>query len=344
MPARQSVPDSTNQSHRKLSKLRDFYKSLKGTFHSSHNHASTWLQTKALDVEDFRQKSQHLLAVGTLAGTMAMHGQPVDAQVMQRLMQDQAQDNKNQAVAAAVSQEEREEVLNKLEQVVKQPPGHLPREDELYIEQQMSDMLGFPVAVELEGNRLNHSIMIMGGEQHLRRFPTDSLNQHDAFLEAGIAPGRGAFGWFTENGELTEKAIQREKYYFAVQTLYLPNWNTDWHYLKDWYKFRKMIVINPAERIAVVGVVGDAGPAQWVKKQSGGSPEIIREGKIWSPKSRGRVYMMFVDDPTDSIPLGVIDLNQLPNNLPVVAAADAPHPSGTIPEDEGILEVRDSSV
>ena len=172
----------------------------------------------------------------------------------------------------------------------------------------MSSLLGFEVVAELEGQRLNHSIGIMGGEQHLRRFPGDSLQEHDAYQEAGIAPNRGAFGWFTENGELTADAIQREKYYFAVQTLYLPAWNRQYQTLKPWYKFRKMIVINPAEKKAVVGIVGDAGPAAWVQKQFGGSPEVIREGKIWSPKSRGRVLLLFVDDPENEVPLGTIDL------------------------------------
>ena len=100
----------------------------------------------------------------------------------------------------------------------------------------------------------------------------------------------------------------REKYYFAVQTLYLPDWNANHRELKPWYKFRKMIVINPAEQVAVVGVVGDAGPAMWVKKQSGGSPEVIMEGKIWSPKTRGKIILLFIDDPEDKIPLGPYDL------------------------------------
>ena len=88
----------------------------------------------------------------------------------------------------------------------------------------------------------------------------------------------------------------------------MENWNSEHQTLKPWYKFRKMVVINPAERVAVVAVVGDAGPAAWVQKQFGGSPEVIREGKIWSPKSRGRVLLLFVDDPDDKIPLGPISL------------------------------------
>jgi hypothetical protein len=109
---------------------------------------------------------------------------------------------------------------------------------------------------------------------------------------------------------LTPEAIIREKYYFTVQTMYLPTWNTDHDSLKPWYKFRKMVMVNPAEEIAVVGVVGDAGPAMWVQKQFGGSPEVIREGKVWSPKSQGHVLLYFVDDPENKIPLGPIDLSQ----------------------------------
>jgi hypothetical protein len=207
-----------------------------------------------------------------------------------------------------VTQEEHQEIMAKMTGFANRSPGHLAKEEELYLEQQLADMLNFEVTAELEGNRLNHSLGVMGGEQHLMRFPGDTIAQHDAYQEAGIAPNRGAFGWFTDSGQLTENAILREKYYFAVPLMYLPNWNQSYQTLKPWYKFRKMIVINPAEEMAVVGVVGDAGPAQWVKKQFGGSPEVIREGKIWSPKTHGKILLFFVDDPQDNVPLGPLDL------------------------------------
>ena len=91
--------------------------------------------------------------------------------------------------------------------------------------------------------------------------------------------------------------------------MYLANWNQDYPELKPWYKYRKMIMINPSEQMAVVGVIADAGPAAWVQKQFGGSPEVIREGKVWSNNSRGRVILLFVDDPNDEIPLGPIDIS-----------------------------------
>lgn len=273
-------------------------------FNERHQDILSWLADHDMSVADIKLLSQQILAAISFAGSVALNA-PQDQQAIHQV---QALENEEDRLLASVTAEEHEVIMEKLRSSVQLPAGHLDRESELYLEQQLSSILGFEVVAELEEQRLNHTIGIMGGEQHLHRFPQDSITQHDAYQEAGIAPNRGAFGWFTEGGELTERAIQREKYYFAVQTLYLPKWKTQYQTLKPWYKFRKMVVINPAEKKAVVGVVGDAGPAAWVQKQFGGSPEVIREGKIWSPKSRGRVMLLFVDDPNDEVPLGPIDL------------------------------------
>ncbi len=303
-----SISASTQQT---LDKLNQKYQELKQDFQKQHSDAYKWMLDQSLEFDDLQQFSKQLLAAVTMAGQIAIT-QPVEAQVNQQLAQMQEQKDD---LLSKLSDEELEEVMQKMVSYVNGQVGHLSENEELYLEQQLSDMLNFEVTAELEGHRLNHSIGIMGGEQHLRRYPSDSLGKHDAYLEAGMAPNRGAFGWFTEDGQLTQKAIEQEKYYFAVQTLYLPDWNSNYQELKPWYKFRKMIVINPAERLAVVGVVGDAGPAMWVKKQFGGSPEVIREGKIWSPKSRGKVILLFVDDPKDKVPLGPINLDELKQQL-----------------------------
>jgi hypothetical protein len=285
------------------SKLLAFYEKLRAEVDEAQEKAKAWLATHHQTLQEVKTTSQQFLAATSLAGSMILNkGQTTQ---MDNLVQ--APEEHSQLVAS-ITAEEHQAIMDKMRSLVRMPPGHLEKQDELYLEQQLSDMLGFQVTAELEGHRLNHLIGIMGGEQHLKRFPTDTLEQHDAYRESGIAPNRGAFGWFTDQGQLTEEAIQREKYYFAVQTMYLPDWNTNNRELKPFYKFRKMIAVNPAEEVAVVGVVGDAGPALWVKKQFGGSPEVIREGKIWSKSSRGRVMLFFVDDPENKIPLGPIEL------------------------------------
>jgi hypothetical protein len=256
---------------------------------------------------DRRNFSQQLLAGLAMASQVALHGPTPGGQTIAQ--PGQQLDEQEKQLALDLTYDEHQTVLNKLVSYVNLPAGNLDTDSELYLEEQLSEMLGFSVRAELAGHRLNQSIGIMGSEQHLLRYPGDTLAEHDAYQEAGIAPNRGAFSWFTENGQLTEEAVQREKYYFAVQLMYLPDWSEQASVLKPWYKYRKMVVINPSEQVAVVGVVADAGPALWVQKQFGGSPEVVREGKIWSPKTRGKVMLLFVDDPNDSIPLGPISLD-----------------------------------
>ncbi|KUK79889.1 MAG: hypothetical protein XD95_0023 [Microgenomates bacterium 39_7] len=288
------------------------YSQLMDKLAEKNKEAHDWLCSTFPDQSELADFTKQFMTAVTFAAQVAVTV-PVEAQVQQNLSaMEEKQRNK---LLKEITEQELEEIMSKMVGYVNMEVGHLPKEEELYLEQQLSDLLGFEVVAELEGNRLNHSIGIMGGEQHLMRYPGDKLSEHDTFLEAGISPQRGAFGWFTEDGELTEKSIMMEKYYFAVQTLYLPDWNTRHSELKPWYKFRKMIAVNPAEGVAVVGVVGDAGPAMWVKKQFGGSPEVIREAKIWSPQSRGRVILFFVDDSEDEVPLGIIDLKEVIHNL-----------------------------
>lgn len=279
----------------------------KQKFLDSHQEVAEWLKKNSVEISEFKDFFQQLLAAVSLSAQLSIV-KPVEAQVNEQIEMVEGGEEK---ALTAVTEEEHQEIINKMISFVNMKAGHLAHDDELYLEQQLSDILGFEVTAELDDHRLNHSIGIMGAEQHLKRYPTDILANHDAYLEAGMAENRGAFGWFTENLELNQEVIMREKYYFAVQLMYLAQWNQQYSTLKPWYKFRKMIVINPHEEIAIVGVVADAGPAMWVKKQFGGSPEVIREGKIWSPKSKGRVLLLFVDDPEDKIPLGPIDLSWL---------------------------------
>lgn len=312
MSPTKAVQSSSDQSLNLLSSLQDRYQLAKETLREKNAEVASWLDNKFSSHTQLIDFAKQFTTAATLAAHLAIT-QPVEAQVQQNLsVLEQKQRNK---LLSEITQQELEEIIGKMVSYVNMDVGHLPKEEELYLEQQLSDLLGFEVVAELEGKRLNHTIGIMGGEQHLIRYPGDTLEDHDAYKEAGIAPNRGAFGWFTQDGELTQKAILMEKYYFAVQTMYLSDWNSNHGELKPWYKFRKMIAVNPAEGLAVVGVVGDAGPAMWVKKQFGGSPEVIREGKIWSPKTRGRVLLLFVNDPNDEVPLGLIDLNQLINQI-----------------------------
>jgi hypothetical protein len=95
----------------------------------------------------------------------------------------------------------------------------------------------------------------------------------------------------------------------AVQTLYLSDWETRLPYLRDWYKFRKVLVVNPKNGKAVVADIADSGPAIWTGKQFGGSPEVMDYLESKDGRQRGPVVLFFVDDPGDKVPLGPLEYN-----------------------------------
>jgi hypothetical protein len=119
--------------------------------------------------------------------------------------------------------------------------------------------------------------------------------------DEGMAPGRGAWGYVPAD---------QEKYYVVVQTLYLPDWEKRLSYLRDWYKFRKMLVVNTVNGNAVVASIADAGPAAWTGKHFGGGPEVM-ESLGGSRYKKGPVVMFFVDDPENKVPLGPVNYNKV---------------------------------
>jgi hypothetical protein len=173
----------------------------------------------------------------------------------------------------------------------------------------IAETFGIDARFELDGERLNRGYGLIGSEQHLMRYPGDVLANHDAVLQSGMAPGLGAWGYFNKGNELTKDEIMREKYYLAIQTLYLPDWEIRWAKLKEWYKYRKMLVVNPINGKAVIAVVGDAGPAAWTGKHFGGSPEVMDHLELLTGKQKGPALIMFVNDPENKLPLGPIEYN-----------------------------------
>ena len=199
--------------------------------------------------------------------------------------------------ALVTSQELKELVSQLLAKLLPKSQRLLTEDEEENISRAISQTLGLKASFSLEGRRLNNQWGLMGLEQHLARFAGNTLAGRN-FAQVGMAPGRGAFGYFAD--------AQQEKYYVAVQTLYLPDWNQKAKDLKPWYKFRKVLVINPQTGSAVVAVIGDAGPAKFTGRQFGGSPEVMSDLGFYPKTHEGRVLLLFVDDPENKIPLGPI--------------------------------------
>jgi hypothetical protein len=122
-----------------------------------------------------------------------------------------------------------------------------------------------------------------------------------------MAPGLSAWGYFAPSQEEFDKDLEDvEKWYAVVQTLYLPDWNVRQPYLKNWYKHRKVLIVDVQNSRAVVAAIADSGPAAWTGKHYGGSPEVMNHlgGDRYT---KGKVIMFFVDDPENDVPLGPVD-------------------------------------
>ena len=190
----------------------------------------------------------------------------------------------------------------------------LEPKEEIEILDLLSRNFGFEVTVQMDGIRLNRNYGLIGGEQHLYRYPGDSLYAHaDTTLDwakygsSGIAPGLGAWGYFAPTKQqFSETDKFRERYYLAIQTFLAPGFAENVAKYRDFFKYRKMLVVNPETGQAVVAVIGDAGPADWTGKHLGGSPEVMDALGLATGPRRGPVLYFFIEDPNDQIPLGPI--------------------------------------
>lgn len=262
-----------------------------------HPNAKKFFSKSTLLAYDLRQKSSRLLAGAGLVGSLLIMPMPRMASIPTEV---------SEPASSALSAKQK--ILGNLQEIIPHQPAKLTPEQAAKIENLILENTAISVKANLDGQSLNHHVGYMGFEQHLYRYPGDSLGEHDEIQEAGMAPGLGAFGYFAKDQkDFSTKTYLQEKYYCVVQTLYLDNWNSDYRQLKDWYAFRKMLVINPVNGQAVVCSVGDAGPADWTGKQFGGSPETMQSLDLNKGPKKGLVLMLFIDDPENKISLGPVN-------------------------------------
>ncbi len=290
-------------------------------FKKKHPQAKKLLEKKGLKLEKVRQHSSKLLTAGALAGGLLL-ASPKPQLPSVTLPYDWV---KTLTEAGLVSPKDSQKFLtDSLKEVLPKISCPLTPEIERQVGFLMEKLTGIRARASLQGERLNTCFGLIGAEQHLPRYPGDTVSQHDEFQESGITPGRGAWGYFAKSrNELNPDDVLREKYYVAVQTLYLPDWEQRLPYLRDWYKYRKVIAINPENGQSVVAVIADAGPAAWTGKQFGGSPEVMYHLGLHKGMRKGPILLYFVDDPENKVPLGPVNFNY-PMGKPQVAVAESP--------------------
>lgn len=250
--------------------------------------------------------------------TMAGLPHTSEAQIQQQLMEARAKSDQVRAqklltvqMNAQQQQARQQQMMDQLHQLVTHPT--IMHDDAVaqQVTETIHELTGLPLATTLEGYALNTNIGRIGAEQHLKRYPGDSLSGH-ALTGSGMAPGLGAYGYFAQSASaLTPQAIEREKYYVALQTFKSPNWAGNVSSTYNWFKYRKMLVYHPVTGKAVVAVVGDAGPGLSTGKAYGGSPEVMAALNAHDGRGTPPVVMLFVNDPTDSIPLGPVEIHSL---------------------------------
>jgi len=312
MPAKKRNKKISSEDFRAKLKLKHL--ETKKVFQEKYPHVDKFFADRNFDLGTVREHSAKIIGTGAVASALLLNSPSTDdllpktRSVLAKLGET--------TVAPELAQQK---LVSEMNSILPETVRPLSQSEEKSLEKVFSQVLGVPAKATLEGEHLNTTFGRIGAEQHLRRYPGDTNEKHGTgvILKEGMAPGLGAWGYFANSAkDMNFDLEQKEKWYAVVQTLYLPDWNTRQPYLKNWYKYRKVLMVNTDNGNAVVASIADSGPAAWTGKHYGGSPEVMMH--LGGPRyKKGPVIVFFVDDPENKIPLGPVEYNKL--NLPALA-------------------------
>lgn len=292
---------------------------VKKNFSENYPHVEKFFSDRGVNLGKIREHSAKVITSGALAGTLlfAPPVAPKSLPPITQIIKDLAD------VKSPNTRPVQEVLIDQVRELLPQKVGPLDRSTEKSLEQIFKNTMGVETRATLEGEHLNTTYGFIGAEQHLMRYPGDTMAVHPKLPEKdeGMAPGRGAWGYFAPSkSQMTKEDIENEKWYAVVQTLYLPDWNARLPYLREWYKYRKVLIVNTINGNAVVADIADSGPAAFTGKHFGGSPEVMNYlGGLRYKK--GPVVVFFVNDPENKVPLGPVEYNDI--NLPAVSLKEA---------------------
>ena len=167
----------------------------------------------------------------------------------------------------------------------------LPEKEALYLEQQVSDLLGFEVSSTLEEKKLTCSF---GKIQALDVFSLSPQAHPEDMVSvrgARIKRGRPSLGWAKQT-----EVSDANRYLLANHLVLLEDWHHKYAHYKNWYRWRKLLLINPFDRISVVVELASFTLPNPMQYQFGGSPALIRASQAWSPRAQGFVCVFFIPD------------------------------------------------
>ena len=304
MSARKHKSNISSEEFRKSLKLKHFAAAKK--IRDVHPHVDKFFRDKGHEIGKIREHSAKIIGAGAIAGSLLLvPGElrllPAPQEIIEKIRIEIGNDDPTHS---------KKILVDTFKSVLPKRARPLERDEEKFLEGVFSQVLKVPARASIEGEHLNTTYGYIGAEQHLRRYPGDALSQHDKdTFKEGMAPGLGAWGYFASSKDsMTESLEETEKWYAVVQTLYLPDWGRRTAYLRDWYRYRKVLIVNTDNGNAVVAAIADSGPAAWTGKHYGGSPEVMHHlgGERYK---KGPVIVFFVDDPENKIALGPVEYN-----------------------------------
>lgn len=263
---------------------------IKNNFYQKYPHVEKFFNDRGLELAKIREHSAKLISTGAITGSLLL-APPVG--ILPPPATTEMIKNFEEPMEKTM--------FDLMSAYLPEKVGPLDRTQEKSLEKLFRENIGIKAKATLEGEHLNTTYGYIGAEQHLKRFEGDHMGIHPKvpMYDEGMAPGRGAWGYVPH---------EIEEWYAVVQTLYLPDWKSRQPYLKDWYKHRKVLIVNTKNGKAVIAAVADAGPAAWTGKHFGGSPEVMNY-LGGSKYKKGAVLVFFVDDPENKIKLGPVEYN-----------------------------------
>lgn len=279
-------------------------------FEEKHKDTLEYLEKRGIHVDRFLQQGSRKAAAGLAAGIVLLSSGVVGENDVSKPTAGENILTANQLIGEAVGRQDKTQALLKIfSTTLPKNVNQLTYENQSALSNEVSKALDIKAVTELEGNRLNTIYGKIGLEQHLPRYPGDNISEHfesavsaGLYGKSGMTKNRGAFGYFAPSKyALAKDLIEKEKYYAVVQTFDIPGYNSK---KAQWYKHRKVLIINTENGRAVVGAIGDAGPAKWTGKSFGGSPELMDHLQMYRGNRKAKVLMFFIDETSSNVKLG----------------------------------------
>lgn len=283
---------------------KSHYKHLSQRWRARHQDSQRKLWSRHKEPLNWLLNNYRQLVIGSLGGLILLTGQGPQALVSQA----------NASEPQIRKLDKKVFLIADLANILPHEIRVLETDEERKAAEILSRTFNIKVTPQLEGKRLNRNYGFIGAEQHLPRYPGDTLSTHfdseedrKAYWQSGMAPGLGAWRYFAPSREsLTQLDKDREKYYIAVQTFLSHDFHKRFTEYRDFYKFRKMLVVNPDNGRAIVADIADAGPSEWTGKHLGGSPEVMHYLERFDGSLKCPVLYFFIFDPDDKIKLGPV--------------------------------------